>query len=153
MKKQSRSRLFRIYRYAYLKCVRQHHEPERVGRGMALGIFVGIFPTLWLGPILTVAGAGLIGANRAAALIGNVVCGPLTPLTWTLSVIVGNWMVREEWQVAWKLIEERNATEVATRFFGTFLVGNVAVSLFFALVGYALVWWLADRRRRRKHFV
>jgi uncharacterized protein (DUF2062 family) len=116
---------------------------------MALGIFVGIFPTLWLGPILTVAAAGLLRANRAAALLGNVVCGPLTPITWTLSVLAGNWLVSPEWRVARELIEQGSAREMATRFFGTFLLGNVAVSLGFALLGYVAAWWLADRYRRR----
>lgn len=150
MRKSSRDRgrLYRIYRYAYLKCVRQHHEPERVGRGIGLGIFVGVFPTLWLGPILTVAAAGLMGANRAAALLGNIVCGPLTPFTWTLSVVVGNALVSPEWRVAREIIEQRSVTEVAARFFGTFLIGNVVVSTLFALLGYALAWWLAARRRQ-----
>jgi len=147
---RGRNRLYRLYRYAYLECVRQHPEPERVGRGMGLGIFVGIFPTLWLGPVLTVAAAGLIGANRAAALIGNVVCGPLTPFTWTLSVLVGNLLVSPEWRVAADLITQRSATEVATRFFGTFLIGNVVVSAAGAALGYAVAWWLAERHRRKK---
>lgn len=147
---RGRSRLYRIYRYAYLKAVRQNHAPERIGRGAALGIFIGVFPTLWFGPVLSLAAAGVIGANRAAALVGNVVCGPLTPVTWTISVIVGNWMVAPEWRVARDLIEQRSAQEVASRALGTFMVGNVTVSLALAVAGYALTWWLALRYQRRK---
>jgi len=147
---RGRSRLYRIYRYAYLKTVRQNHAPERIGRGAALGIFIGVFPTLWFGPVLSLVSAGLVGANRAAALVGNVVCGPLTPVTWTISVIVGNWMVAPEWRVARELIEQRSVQEVASRALGTFLLGNVVVSLALAVAGYAMAWWLAERHQRAK---
>jgi uncharacterized protein (DUF2062 family) len=147
---RSRNRLYRICRYAYLKCVRQNHAPERIGRGMGLGVFVAIFPTLWFGPVLTVAAAGVLGANRAAALAGNVLCGPLTPFTWTLSALVGNWMVSAEWRIAASLIEQRNLSEAAARSLATFLIGNLVVSAAFALLGYACAWWLAQRYRLRK---
>jgi hypothetical protein len=141
--------MHRIFRYAYLKCVRQNHTPERVGRGAALGVFIGIFPTLWFGPVLSLAAAGLMGANRAAALVGNFVCGPLTPFTWTLSVFVGNMLVREEWRIARELLEQERRV-ILERFLATFLLGNVTVSLAFAMSGYVLVWWLARRYRTRR---
>jgi hypothetical protein len=141
--------LYRIFRYAYLRCVRQNQTPERVARGTAVGIFVGIFPTLWFGPVLSLAAAGVTGANRAAALVGNVICGPLTPVTWTISVLVGNLLVREEWRIARELLEQDRRV-ILERFAATFLLGNVTVSLAFALAGYALVWWLAERHQARR---
>jgi uncharacterized protein (DUF2062 family) len=147
--RRRRSRLYRIFRYAYLKCIRQNHTPERIGRGMALGVFIGIFPTLWFGPVLSLAAAGLMGANRAAAVVGNFICGPLTPFTWTLSVFVGNLLVREEWRIARELLEQDRRV-IMERFLATFLLGNVTVSFAFALAGYALVWWLARRYRARR---
>lgn len=149
MNSRRRSKLFRIFRFAYLKCIRQHHTPERVGRGMGLGVFIGIFPTLWFGPVLSLAAAGLLGANRAAALVGNFISGPLTPFTWTLSVFVGNALVREEWRIARELLEQERRI-IIERFLGTFLLGNVTVSLAFALISYAVVWWLAHRHRARR---
>lgn len=146
---RGRNRLYRAYRYVYLKLVRKNDSPERVGRGAALGIFVGVFPTLWFGPVLSVAAAGLLGANRAAALLGNVASGPLTPITWTLAVLVGNQLVREEWRIARELLETADRATITQRFFTTFLVGNVAVSAALAVAGYALAWWLALRHRRR----
>jgi hypothetical protein len=130
--------------------VRKNDSPERIARGAALGVFVGVFPTLWFGPILSVAGAGLAGANRAAALLGNIACGPLTPVTWTLAVLVGNQLVSEERRIVWRAMESADRTAVTERFFGTFLLGNVTVSLALALAGYALAWWLARRYRERK---
>ena len=140
----------RIFRYVYLKLVRKNDAPERVGRGAGLGIFIGIFPTLWFGPALAIAAAGLLQANRAAALLGSFVCGPLTPFTWTLAAVVGNQLVQPHYRIAAHLLTWENRAMVAERFFVTFLLGNVIVSIVFSLAGYALVWWLAARRKSER---
>jgi uncharacterized protein (DUF2062 family) len=121
-----------------------------VGRGTALGVFIGVLPTLWFGPLLAVFAAGPLGANRAAALASMVATGPLMPFIWTLCVVVGNQLVSERWRVAADLIASSNKAEITQRFFATFLVGNVAVGAALALAGYVLVWWLAHRHRSRK---
>ncbi len=129
--------------------MRSNDSPERIGRGTAVGFFVGVFPTLWLGPPLAIAAAGLLGANRAAALLGNVVCGPLTPITWGLSVALGNQLVGEHLRISSEVLATGSRSEITQRFFATFLTGNLAVSLVLAAMGYALAWGLAARRRRR----
>lgn len=148
--RRARGRYYRIFRYVYLKLLRVNATPERIGRGTGLGIFIGIFPTLWFGPALAVAGAGLIGAHRGAALLGSFACGPLTPFTWTLAVFVGNWMVSPAWRISADLLSYANRDVILKQFFLTFLVGNITISIFFGLAGYALVWWLAHRRRMRR---
>jgi len=146
---RGRHALYRIFRFAYLKCVRQNHTPERIGRGMGLGVFIGIFPTLYFGPILSVAAAGLMGANRAAALVGILVSGPLTPFTWTLAVVIGNLLVSPEYRIGAHLMALENRAVIAERFFVTFLLGNIIVSLMGAMLSYALVWWMAVRWQRK----
>jgi hypothetical protein len=140
----------RIFRYVYLKLVRKNDAPERIGRGAGLGIFIGIFPTLWFGPALAVAAAGLLQANRAAALLGSFVCGPLTPFTWTLAALVGNQVVHPSYRIEAHLLSWEHRAVIAERFFVTFLLGNLMVSIVLSLAGYALVWWLAARRAGRK---
>src|SRR3989304_4574173 len=56
--RKRRSRLYRIYRYAYLTFVRKNDSPERLGRGAGLGVFIGVVPTFYFGPIIAVAVAG-----------------------------------------------------------------------------------------------
>jgi len=143
-------RSYRIFRYVYLKLLRTNATPERIGRGTALGIFLGVFPTFGLGPPLATAGAGLLGANRAAALLSSFACGPLTPFTWTAALLAGNQLVSEEWRIARELIASGSRSEIMQRFFATFMVGNVAVGVALSIAGYFLVWWLAHRHRSRK---
>lgn len=143
-------RIRRIYRYVYWKLVRRHDDPERVGRGTALGVFLGVFPTLYFGPLIALAVAGPLGANRAAALAGMLATGPLMPLIWTGCVVVGNLLVSTERRIGAALIAERNMGEIAANFLGTFLLGTVVVGAAMALAGYLLAWWLAGRYRRRR---
>ncbi len=145
--RKRRGRIARLVRYFYLRITRKNDSPERLGRGVFIGVFVGIFPTLWFGPALTLALAGLLQANRGAALLGSFVCGPLTPVTWTLAAVLGNQLVHPDYRVAAHLLTWENRNMIAERFFVTFLLGNVIVSFVFALAGYALVWWFAARRK------
>src|SRR3970040_2766340 len=73
--RKRRSRLYRIYRYACLTFVRKNDSPERLGRGAGLGVFIGVVPTFYFGPILAVAVAGPLGANRAGGPGGVGVAG------------------------------------------------------------------------------
>jgi peptidoglycan/LPS O-acetylase OafA/YrhL len=45
---------------------------------------------------------------------------------------------------------EQERRVILERFLATFLLGNVTVSLAFAMSGYVLVWWLARRYRTRR---
>jgi uncharacterized protein (DUF2062 family) len=147
-KRRARSKLYRLYRFAYLKCVRQHHHPEQVGRGAALGVFIGIFPTGGLGPLLAVFGAGFLKANRAAALASMSASGPLIPLWWVLSVVLGNQLVPPDWRIAAEILAQRQSAELVGKLFGTFLLGNTLVSLVVSGLAYLGAWWLASRYRR-----
>ena len=147
---RTRSRLYRIYRYAFLKLVRGNDTPERIGRGSAVGVFVGVFPTLWFGPLLAPAGAGLLGGNRAAALASLLVTGPLMPFLWTGCVLVGNELVAPERRIAADLIARHDTQTILQYFFTTFMLGNLVVSLATALAAYFLVWRLAGRHRERR---
>lgn len=150
-RKRRRGRLARLYRYAYLKLIRENDSPARIGRGAGLGIFIGIFPTLWFGPLIALAVAGPLGANRAAALVSMAATGPLMPFLWTGAVLVGNALVSAERRIAPALIEQQDTAAVFANFLGTFLLGAVVVGAALALAGYGLAWWLASKLRHRKN--
>ena len=113
----------------------------------AAGRSPGIITSL-LFSALAIALAGLMQANRAAALLGSFASGPLTPITWTLAAIIGNQLVHPDYRIAAHLLSWENRGLIAERFFVTFLLGNVIVCIVFSLATYALVWWVATRRQR-----
>ncbi len=149
-RRKESGRLYRIYKFAYLAFVRKNDSPERLGRGAGLGIFIGVVPTAYFGPIIALALAGPLGANRAAALAGMVVTGPVMALIWTLGVLVGNALVSPERRIGRALIEQHDTAAVLSHFLGTFLLGNVIVAFVLGLTGYGVVWWMAWRWRERK---
>jgi len=71
-------RLARLY---YLKVLRLQGDPHSLALGVAIGLFVGITPTLPLHTILIVSLAGLLRGNILAGLLASLaISNPLTLL-------------------------------------------------------------------------
>ena len=84
----------RWLRYVYLKVVRIDDSPEKVARGFAFGVIIGIFPTFGLGLIIAAFAAGPLRINKAAAIIGTLIMNPWTsPFFWALSFLSGSLMM------------------------------------------------------------
>ena len=58
----------RILRFVYLRIVRANDSPPRVAAGVAIGVFLGIFPTFGLGLVLAYILAVIFRINKAAAV-------------------------------------------------------------------------------------
>ncbi|HLA50883.1 MAG TPA: DUF2062 domain-containing protein, partial [Thermodesulfobacteriota bacterium] len=60
------TRLIRIRRWGnlhYYKIMRIDDPPYKIARGVALGVFMGIFPTFGLGIVFAIAAAYILKAN------------------------------------------------------------------------------------------
>ncbi len=55
-------------------------DPKRVSRGIAIGVFIGITPTLGIHTPLSLALSMLLDGNVLAAVLANWVCNPATAL-------------------------------------------------------------------------
>src|SRR3970040_3014511 len=91
--KRNHSRLTRIKRWIklhYYKIVRIDDPPCKIARGVAIGVFMGIFPTFGLGILFAIVAAYILKANRAAAVLGSFIINPLTtPILLIVSAAVG----------------------------------------------------------------
>lgn len=96
----------RLLRYYKLRFLRLKGDPKHIARGAALGIFIGITPTLPFHTIATIIIAPLIRANLIGAFIaGFVVCNPLTYfLQYYLSWRIGNALT--PYNLSWERIKE-----------------------------------------------
>lgn len=85
-------KLKRTLRYYKLRFLRLKGNPKNIARGVALGTFIGITPTLPFHTIATILVAPLLRANLIGAFIaGWLVCNPLTYflqyyLSWRIGV-------------------------------------------------------------------
>ena len=73
------NKLQRTIRYYKLRFLRLKGDPGSIARGVALGTFIGITPTMPLHTIVTVIVAPLLRANLVGAFLASfTICNPLT---------------------------------------------------------------------------
>lgn len=73
-------RFRRVTKYWYYRFTRMSESPERIARGLAIGIFSGFFPFFGAQMILAVLLAIPLRANKLAAALGTWISNPLTYL-------------------------------------------------------------------------
>ena len=72
--------LGRPFRYLYLRFIRLRGTAEEVARGMALGVFIGLTPTMGIQMPLAFFFAMLLKENKIAAVIGVWISNPMTAI-------------------------------------------------------------------------
>ncbi|MBI5970357.1 MAG: DUF2062 domain-containing protein [Deltaproteobacteria bacterium] len=147
-------KLKRRIRYHYFKILRLDDPPERIARGAAIGVFMGIFPTFGAGSLLALAAAFVLKANKAASVIGSLIMNPLTSVFfWTLSAVIGAAIFNEDSSVIVNAITGGNG-EGALWNFGRvtmiYIAGNLVLSTTFTAAAYFIVKKAIIGHRRRK---
>ncbi len=151
-------RIGRVLRYYYLRLVRIDDSPEKIAGGVALGVFLGVFPTFGLGLLLAVGLAHRLHVNRVAALLGSVIMNPFTTVPfWTLSAVVGGFIFQVDSAKILGVAKDFESNWAAL--FGhlglVYLAGNTVVSVVLAAAFYPITVRIArvvhDKRRARRH--
>ena len=147
-------RIKRAARLNYLKLLRLNDPPERIARGAAIGVAMGILPTFGLGTLLSLACAFILRANKAAAIVGSFIMNPLTsPFFWTLSVILGSVVLREDRAAMMQKVSSTNGENVLRHIgWATFvyMTGNVIITVALTGASYYLVkGWVARHRAKK----
>ncbi len=164
-----RSGIRRRIRYAYVRLVRIHDSPQKIAWGLAVGVFLGVFPTFGLGTLVALALAIAFKFNKAAAILGSFIMNPLTtPFFWTASSILGALLVNGDWHRTLKMAQDFSAhlslANLATKGgwvfilkglgtgFSVYLLGNMLISLLFAMIFYFAGLHLTKVYRERRLF-
>lgn len=161
----------RTIRYYYLKLLRLQGDPHSLAMGIAIGLLVGVTPTIPLHTLLILLLVGLFRGNLIAALIAATAIS--NPLTWLpqyyLSWRLGDWLLpgRLSWERIKAMLElfaadagigeslaaiGRMGMEALT----VMLLGGLLLALPIAVGGYylALRFFIAVRhKRRQKHIL
>ena len=99
----------RTLKYYYLKLIRLRGEPNYLARGVAIGTFVGITPTIPFHTVLALSCALLFRGSRIAALLATIlVSNPITFFPqYYFSWKIGNLMttVDHSWEEVSSLFE------------------------------------------------
>jgi len=131
--------------------VRQNSDPDKMAKGLALGGFLGIFPTFGAGSALALLASSQLGWNRGAAVLGTLIANPLlNPLFLSLSVIAGNLVVPSEFRIVFETFRHGDWWPRLLNLLPTYFVGNLLVSTLFAAVAYAVGLIVVTRLRKRR---
>ncbi len=161
----------RATKYYYLRFIRLRGKPSVLARGVAVGIFVGVTPTIPFHTILALIFASIVRGSKIAALLATVlVSNPLTFfLQYYLSFRIGNWLTPSN--ISWeKMTELMDALSNGANFRESFsalghmglealsllLIGGVILAIPFTIASYVLsllFFRSMHQKRREKHIL
>ncbi len=152
--KKTHDRITRIKRWIklhYYKIVRIDDPPDKIARGVAIGVFMGIFPTFGLGILFAIVAAYILKANRAAAVLGSFIMNPLTtPIFWTISAAVGSVIFWEDRALVMSSIKNHQFLNGIGWAYVVFLIGNLIVSAAFSASSYFITKkWVVKHRKHK----
>ncbi len=163
-------KLWRIIKYYFLKFKRLQGSPHALAGGTAIGVFVGLTPTMPLHTILIIFLSLLTRTSTLAGIIISwIVCNPLTYLAiYYFSAVVGNHLTPYELnlmnvQIALEQAMagdgiQNSLTILAQSGYEALVVmgvGGFCLALPFALVSYylALIFFVQIQKKRIKKHV
>ena len=138
-------------RYIYLRLIRLRGQPHELALGMALGIFIGMTPTIPFHTIIAIALALAFKASKITAALGTWICNPLTVyLLYKYSYRIGSLILGfdQKTTLLGQVVEAINRGEllniIATILGGggmvvaAFLLGGTILGMVFAIPSYGI---------------
>jgi hypothetical protein len=148
--------------YIMKRILRLTASPHAVAAGVAAGVFSAFTPFMGLHVILALVIAWLIAGNLVAAALGTLVGNPVTfPIIWGATWEVGHVTApgaQPHAAAAGSGMHEiglggllGNLPEIWEPLLKPMTIGAIPLGLFFSLIAYFSVRWLAARFRRERH--
>jgi hypothetical protein len=131
-----------LFRRAYERFIRLRGCPREIARGFAVGIFVGLTPTMGAQMLIAVPLAALVKANKVAAAAGVWITNPVTAaFIYGLTYVVGSRITGLSGRLASGFADQMTLMEIVARaphVFWTLTVGGIVMGIPLAAAGYYL---------------
>ena len=139
----------------YKKFISLNDNPDNIAKGFALGAFIGVFPTFWLGGILAIGLSLLLRINPIATLAGSaIIMNPiLTPIFWSLSAGLGGLIFSEESKLIFAQVKQGIIFKHLGKIAIIYLTGNIIVSSITAIISYFVIKKMVVIYQNRKSFL
>jgi uncharacterized protein (DUF2062 family) len=142
----------RALRYQWLKFLRLQDDPQKLAWGMALGVFIGVTPTVPFHTVAALTLAPLLRISPVTAFVGIQICNPLTiPPFYLAAYKVGQYLLYPGMPLAFP---ETYTYKILLKLLwqgGLALqVGGIVLAVPPALISYFLTLWVVQRYRQRK---
>ncbi len=155
----------RFLRYYYLRFLRLQGDPREIARGVAIGVFIGITPTIPLHTVMILLLAIFCRASKLAGLLTSyLVSNPITFFfQYYFSWRLGTWIT--PYELSWEKIHEIMAiitghsgfretlTELSRlgwQAITVMLVGGIVMAIPFAVVSYFLSLYFYKKLREKR---
>jgi uncharacterized protein (DUF2062 family) len=144
--------LRRVLRYHWLRFRRLQEDPRKIAGGMALGVFIGITPTIPFHTVAVLSLAALLRLSPVTAFIGIQIGNPLTvPAIYLASYKLGQFLLYRGQPLVFPETFSFKAWICVLWQGGMALqVGGVILGIPPAIVTYFLTLWIVQRYHRRK---
>ena len=144
--------LRRVLRYHWLKFRRLQEDPRKIAGGLALGIFIGMTPTIPFHLVTALPLAALLRVSPVTAFIGLQIGNPLTiPAIYLAAYKVGQFLLYRGKPLVFPETFSFKAWMCVLWQGGVALqVGGVILAIPPAIVAYFLTLWIVQRYHRRK---
>lgn len=156
--------VFRTFRYFWIKLLRLRGEPQTLARGIGIGVFVALTPTVPLHTILIMALCTLLRGQILAGLIASfIVSNPFTMVihyygAWKIGVLLTGS------SISWNEIQHivhiarsagflkamRIISGAGADMLTTMLLGGVVFALPFGIASYAAAFYIYTARQRKR---
>jgi len=140
----------RTLRYYWLKFKRLQDSPQKLAWGMALGVFIGVTPTVPFHTVTVLFLAPLLRVSPVTALMGICIMNPVTmaPLYYA-AYQVGKLVLLRQAPLSFpEALDLHSLFGLLWRGGLALQVGGVIIALPPAVVSYFLTLWVAKRVRR-----
>jgi len=145
--------LFGVIRKVYERFIRIRGNPREVALGFALGVFVGMTPTMGVQMPIAIFFAALCKWSKLSAAIGVWISNPLTaPVLYGVTYITGARMMHLDpvfnmpLSPTWSTLEA--LLQKAPKTLGAMTVGGVIIGLPLAIIGYYLSYAAVEKYQK-----
>lgn len=129
---------FRQSKLNVIRLARIRSDPDAIGRGMALGLFLGFTPTFGFQLLLAILFAFLLRQNKIATFIGVWVTNPVTaPLIYGLEYQIGRLILGHP-PLAPDQLSYELSWSIGMQVGAPLLVGSLVLGIPAAIIGYSL---------------
>ncbi len=142
----------RVARYFYLRFARVRGTPEYIARGLAAGVFAGLFPIFGLQIAFGIALAWVLRGHKLMAAAGTWISNPATNIPIFLfnfqvgrSLLGSNQAFSAASLQSWEQLQQLGGKFIATLFVGCLAVGSIG-----AIASYFLCLWFVSQVRKSR---
>ena len=130
------------------KLVRVDDSPQKIARGVAIGVFWGILPTFGLAILFSLPTAVLLRANKLSAILGTFVANPFTaPFIYAFEYKIGELILRNTpLPFSWSLFRLEHLLNIGR----SLLVGSFLLATGMTLLTYFLTFGIALGYRKKR---